>query len=128
MCKRNAFVTVLATFFVMGWTWSRSTAMFFQPLVFLRSQSCILEGEQLLTTSSTTPDATWLLIKEVGGVMRCRAQRPGFGCLDSSFCTFAFSRCWGCFGRRFEADWLSFPPVGRCLAIDERTSQPHNAL
>lgn len=69
MCKRKTFVTVLATLFVIGWTWSRSTAIFFQTLVIPRSQPCILEGEQLLTTSSTAQDATSLLIKEVGDMM-----------------------------------------------------------
>lgn len=67
LCKRKTFVTVLATLFVIGWTWSQYTAIFFQTLGILRSQPCILEGEQLLTTSSTAQDATSLLIKEVGG-------------------------------------------------------------
>lgn len=67
MCKRQTFVTVLTTLFVIGWTWSQSTGIFSQTLVIPRWQPCILGGEQLLTTSSTAQDATSVPIKEVGG-------------------------------------------------------------
>lgn len=71
-------MTVLATLSVIGWTWSRCTAIFFQILVIPRSQPCILEGEQLWTISSTVQDATSLLIEEVGA---CDVELRGQGLL-----------------------------------------------
>lgn len=68
-------MTVAATLLVISWAWSRSTAIFCQALVILRSLLCILKGEELLTTSSTAQDAASPLVKEVGGgAIKIRGQ------------------------------------------------------